>query len=106
MCRYILHPVRTHYACLPCRFTAKHEQFCGGANRTCPHCRGRMIDLGRDFKAPRWGNTLQWRKIEKLVAAGITFDSCGCSGPGPRPRTLSDAKSKLGQRRSDRKRAA
>lgn len=34
-----------------------------------------------------------------LFAAGITFDSCGCNGPGPRPRTLADAKSQLGHRR-------
>lgn len=103
MCRYILHPVKTHFACLPCRYTAKHPPWTEPA---CPRCRTTMIDLGRDFKAPRRGNTLQWRKIATLAAAGITFDSCGCTGPGPRPRTLADTKSQLGQRRSDHKRAA
>jgi hypothetical protein len=38
-----------------------------------------------------------------LVAADITFDSCGCNGPGPRPRTLADAKTQLQQRRTHRK---
>jgi hypothetical protein len=50
-----------------------------------------MADLGKDFKAPRRRNAAQWRKIEILVAAGITFDSCGCSGPGPRPDTWREA---------------
>lgn len=62
-----------------------------------------MVDVGRDFKAPRRANTAQWRKIEMLVEAGIEFDSCGCSGPGYRPRTLSDAKTEMKQRRTDRK---
>lgn len=54
-----------------------------------------MIDAGRDFKAPRKSNTSQWEKVTKLIAAGITFDSCGCTGPGYRPRTLADAKADL-----------
>jgi hypothetical protein len=102
MCRYSMHPSKTHFACLPCRFTAKHwGAYWREPNVHCPHCGGLMIDLGHDFKAPRRGNECQWRKVDMLVAAGITFDSCGCNGPGPRPKTLSDAKSQLHRRRSD-----
>lgn len=58
-----------------------------------------MVDLGRDFHAPRRADDRQWRKVALLVGAGVTFDSCGCTGPGPRPRTLADARSQLGPRR-------
>jgi hypothetical protein len=51
-----------------------------------------MIDLGRDFKAPRRADKNQWRKVELLAKNGITFESCGCTGPGYRPRTLAEAK--------------
>lgn len=92
MCRYAVHPARTHWACLPCRYTSKYN--CGDCTDpvpSCPLCRAKMINLGRDFTAPRRRNDNQWRKIELCVAAGLTFDSCGC-GPGPRPRTLAEAK--------------
>lgn len=95
MCRYACHEYKTHYACFPCRFTAKYEQYCGSATKECPHCRGRMIDLGRDFKAPRRADKNQWRKAELLFGNKIRFRSCGCSGPGYRPRTLADAKADL-----------
>jgi len=51
-----------------------------------------MLDLGRDFAAPRKKADAQWRKLEILVAAGLRFDSCGCAGPGARPRTLGEAR--------------
>lgn len=100
MCRYAVHPAKTHWACLPCRWTSKHPtRWACEDGPHCPRCRSRMVDLGRDFHAPRRADTNQWRKVAMLFAAGITFDSCGCNGPGPRPRTLADAKSQLGHRR-------
>jgi hypothetical protein len=51
-----------------------------------------MIDLGRDFAAPRQNAVRQWRKLEILVAAGWRFESCGCRGPGLRPQTLGQAR--------------
>lgn len=50
-----------------------------------------MVNLGRDFQVPRKRNRKQWRKVELLFRNGIIFDSCGCSGPGWRPRTLLEA---------------
>jgi hypothetical protein len=102
MCRYALHPAKTHFACLPCRYTGKLPQRLDEPPR-CPHCHSGMIDLGKDFKAPRRQNLAQWRKVTLLADAGITFDSCGCSGPGPRPRTLAEAKTQLRLRRTHRK---
>ena len=111
MCRYSMFSrIRTHFACVACRRSAKHPQ---NAAPRCPDCRQPMVELGRDFHAPRRGNLAQWRKIALLVAAGRRavdpryrqdgplFDSCGCGGPGPRPATLSDAKTLLRRRRSD-----
>jgi hypothetical protein len=102
MCRYAgPHgcEYKTHYACLACRYTAKHHWTSKDAGPHCPHCRARMDHLGMDFKAPRRRNSNQWRKVAMLIEAGIRFHSCGCHGPGARPRTLSDAKSQLGRRR-------
>lgn len=90
MCRYALHPTKSHWVCLPCRRTAKSY----GAIR-CSSCRADMHDFGYDFRVPRRADSNQWRKVELLFANKIRFRSCGCSGPGYRPRTLADAKADL-----------
>jgi hypothetical protein len=59
-----------------------------------------MIDLGYDFRVPRRADTNQWRKVALLVENGIRFRSCGCCGPGYRPRTLAEAKAALQRRPS------
>ncbi|MFI7608729.1 hypothetical protein ACIBTV_26775 [Micromonospora sp. NPDC049366] len=112
MCRYAFARYKTHFACLADRRTAKHPP---GAAPRCPDCREPMVDLGRDFHAPRRADGRQWRKLALLVAAGRRavdgryradgplFDSCGCAGPGPRPTTLADAKTLLRRRRADRR---
>lgn len=97
MCRYAQHPVKTHLACLPCRYSVK--AWPRDTAQPCPRCRRPMVDEGRDFKAPRHADVRGWRKVALLNEAGLFFDSCGCSGPGARPRTVADAKSVLGPRR-------
>ena len=79
MCRYIDHNYRTHYACLGCRFTAKHHQ---RPDVRCPHCRSQMVDMGKDFAAPRKADRKGWERLTALVAkhGARLFDSCGC-GP-------------------------
>ena len=59
---------------------------------SCPNCGSGMKPMGHDFQAPRRQNKAQWRKIRLLWEAGIRFNSCGCTGPGERPQTLSEAK--------------
>ncbi|MCL4683107.1 MAG: hypothetical protein KJZ92_17800 [Rhodocyclaceae bacterium] len=49
-----------------------------------------MTNMGLDFHRPRKSDDREWRKIEALVARGVHFSSCGCSGPGFRPRRLAD----------------
>jgi len=92
---------RDHWACLLCRRSVKDY-----LPQDCRRCRQPMIRMGRDFHAPRHADLAQWRKLEILAAAGLLFFSCGCSGPGQRPRTLADAKSQFGRRRSARRRYA
>ena len=100
MCRYSDTNYRTHFVCMACRHAAKFPRRLETAPR-CPSCQAPMLDLGRDFAAPRKNSNAQWRKLEILVAAGVRsgaaersplFDSCGCAGPGPRPRTLGEAR--------------
>jgi len=101
MCRYARfgHPYRTHWACVADRRTFKATW----PAPICPDCRTPMIDMGRDFHAPRRHDLAQWRKLAILVEQGLLFHSCGCTGPGLRPRTLADAKSQFGRRRADRR---
>lgn len=103
MCRYLQHEAKTHWACLPCRWTSKHHPF---RHPSCPLCRTEMVNLGRDFKAPRADDIRQWRKVEALWARGIRFDSCGCNGPGPRPATLAQMRRDDGRTRRRRREEA
>ncbi|WP_431881727.1 hypothetical protein [Micromonospora chalcea] len=105
-------PYKTHYACLADRRSFKHPV---GAAPRCPDCGQLMVEMGRDFHAPRRADRRQWRKIELIVVAGRRafdgryradgppFDGCGCGGPGPRPATLAAAKTALRLRRGDRR---
>lgn len=92
---------RANFACLDCRHVVSSEQHSGPI---CPLCRNPMINMGSAFKAPRKSANLQWRKIERLIAAGLRFTPhCSCCKPWVPVKTLSDVKSQLHQRRSDRK---
>ena len=99
MCRYALHATKSHFVCLPCRRTKKARGYA-----VCTECRKDMIDLGYDFRVPRRGDDNQWRKVALLVKNGVRFRSCGCCGPGYRPRTLADAKADLVVARRPRRR--
>ena len=92
MCRYSDHDYRTHFVCLVDRHAAKYPR---GTAPRCPTCAQPLLDLGRDFQAPRRNAFRQWEKLRLLVARGERFESCGCSGPGPRARTLGEARHPL-----------
>lgn len=49
-----------------------------------------MKNMGLDFKAPRQDDVAQWKKVEILYRNGYAYHSCGCGGPGERPRRLQD----------------
>lgn len=82
MCRNI-DPYPTSWVCVPCRLAFSDT-------RTCPQCRTPMVDAGRDFAAPKRTNTNAWKAVELVLAAGLNYDSCGCTGPGPRPHTKAE----------------
>jgi Ser/Thr protein kinase RdoA (MazF antagonist) len=96
MCRYAIHNYPEHYACFDCRVAVKGAfDQSSETQRRCGRCGGTMTAMGRDFAAPRRLAKNQWRKLEILVGEGVNFASCGCQGPGWRPRTLAEAKSWL-----------
>lgn len=82
MCRYG-GLEKKHMACFNCRIALKNVP-------TCPHCQQPMVSMGLDFKAPKRSEIKQWKKVEILYKNGIRFGGCGCSGPGYRPKELSE----------------
>lgn len=103
MCRYgIYGPYKDQYACFECRKTFKqtsyyelpeHVRPSDPAERVCPcpQCGKPMHNMGLDFKAPKQSDVKQWRKVQLLFEHGFLYHSCGCCGPGYRPRTLKEA---------------
>ncbi|MBI1837559.1 MAG: hypothetical protein HYR91_09880 [Flavobacteriia bacterium] len=89
MCRYSMARYKPHYACFNCRKTFKRKLM-WDINRNekdnieakCPQCSELMANMGLDFESPRKNNLKEWEHIKSLYSVGITFHSCGCSGPG------------------------
>ena len=85
---------KPHYACFDCRKTFKRRLLGDtDSNRKtpiaakCPECGQLMADMGLDFKSPAKDDTKAWQYLRSLYAVGITYHSCGCSGPGYIPAT-------------------
>lgn len=92
MCRYAEKRYKPHLACFACRKSFK-RRLAGdlrhqGASlpARCPQCRGLLANMGLDFKPPKQTDTRAWAALASLFEAGETFHSCGCNGPGYRPR--------------------
>jgi hypothetical protein len=106
MCRYAFHLYKRHYACFQCRKAFKRrfkreERVWGRVKPAfdpndpdlpakCPGCGLLMADMGLDFKAPPRADAKAWSVAESLWEVGFTFHSCGCGGPGYRPRKARD----------------
>ena len=84
MCRYALKPYKRHYACFQCRKAFKRARADKPAR--CPQCRLLMVDMGLDFAPPKMSDLKAWKAAAALYEVGETFHSCGCRGPGYRPR--------------------
>jgi hypothetical protein len=78
--------------CLPCRVSWKLGYEPGAAPRVCPRCRGPLINAGFDLAIPRRRDLAGWRTLAATLRAGVRFFSCGCSGPGYRPRRWSEVR--------------
>jgi len=94
MCRYAMSKYKPHYACFNCRKTFKRKLM-WDINRddkrtveaNCPQCRQFMANMGLDFPSPKKDNIKEWQHIKSLYSVGITYHSCGCTGPGYIPNT-------------------
>jgi len=53
----------------------------------CPQCGELMANMGLDFEAPKQNDIKTWQHIQNLYSVGISFYSCGCTGPGYIPKT-------------------
>lgn len=93
MCRYGMVYYKRHFVCLTCRSSFKrdwqdeHEQ-------PCPCCGAAMIDAGQDLAVPRRRDAAGWKALSVVLKAGLTFHSCGCGGPGFRPRTPAEVRAR------------
>lgn len=91
VCRYGSAAYKEHYACFACRKSWKPLRAAAPGTAppsagVCPECAGPTAAMGLDFQPPRRVDRKAWRAVEALYEVGITFRSCGCSGPGYRPR--------------------
>jgi len=92
VCRYATTRYKKHYACFACHKAFKRR------NKTdvdpsgddhparCPQCGLLMADMGLDFAPPTKEDARAWKTAAQLYEVGETFHSCGCGGPGYRPR--------------------
>lgn len=92
MCRYAFPSYKPHFACFSCRKAFKRRLLKDvdpdGEHRParCPQCGELMAEMGLDFQAPPQSKEKAWRVLRTLWEVGETFHSCGCGGPGYRPR--------------------
>lgn len=85
---------KPHYACFNCRKTFKRRLMVdikkGEASvfeAKCPQCGEFMANMGLDFESPKKDDVKMWEHIKSLFSVGLTFHSCGCSGPGYIPNS-------------------
>ena len=101
MCRYGMQIYKPHFACFYCRKSYKpilasdlHKSTVKDDNglqiASCPQCSRHMKNMGKDFVAPKQHDTEAWKVLEILESRGYIFQTCGCSGPGYRPRRMRD----------------
>jgi hypothetical protein len=107
MCRYALTHYKRHYACFSCRKAFKRRNKADvdpeGEDHParCPQCGLLMADMGLDFAPPKTDDERAWAAAAMLYDVGETFHSCGCGGPGYRPRDPKKLVAFFAERRSE-----
>jgi hypothetical protein len=107
MCRYAIGNYKPHLACFRCRKVYRrrlaHDVGHHGPSKppVCPECAGPVANMGLDFKTPPQDDKKRWQLAEELWTIGETFHSCGCSGPGYRPRDMPAYRAYLVERRGE-----
>lgn len=98
MCRYGINAYKPHYACFECRKTFKRKLMIDidrdfvdweKLSHKCPECGGITANMGLDFESPKKSDLKAWNHVKDLYETGITFHSCGCTGPGYIPKDKS-----------------
>ncbi|WP_239514035.1 hypothetical protein [Streptosporangium sp. 'caverna'] len=92
---------KTSYVCLPCRASYKQPYpGPGHDDRSCPRCAEPLIHVGSAFAAPRRRDVAGWRTLSVLLHAGVRFHKSCCGGPGYRPRTLREVRTRMAHART------
>lgn len=85
---------KPHFACFNCRKTFKRRLMYdiergekSVKEAKCPECGELMANMGLDFESPKKDDVKKWEHIKSLYSVGVTFHSCGCSGPGYIPNS-------------------
>ena len=104
MCRYAFYSYKPHLVCFDCRKMFRRRLLADiksgqkdSIEAKCPQCSGLMASMGLDFKAPPKKDVKAWKYVQNLYAVGITFHSCGCSGPGYIPKNKEEILANLEQ---------
>ncbi|WP_460586118.1 hypothetical protein [Hymenobacter arcticus] len=67
----------------------------------CPECGQLTASMGLDFESPSKDDVKAWHHLCNLYSVGITYHSCGCSGPGYIPATSEAIVDYLGEKLTD-----
>jgi DNA-directed RNA polymerase subunit RPC12/RpoP len=93
---------KCHYACFDCKKSFKRRLMRDigkdekqSVPAKCPQCGHLMANMGKDFEAPKMIDSKAWEHLKSLYSVGITFHSCGCSGPGYIPNSAEQLKKYL-----------
>lgn len=93
MCKYAMTPYKDHYVCFECQKTFKRRLWLDirkgkkeNSPAKCPQCGAQMANMGKDFESPKQKDDKAWKHLQNLYAVGITYFSCGCTGPGYIPQ--------------------
>jgi hypothetical protein len=105
MCRYATTRYKPHFACFTCHKAFKRrlkddvDRAGDDHPARCPQCALLMADMGLDFAPPTIDDEKAWATLAALYSVGETFHSCGCNGPGYRPRDPSQLRSFFEERK-------
>lgn len=82
MCRYTQNYYTGKSVCLTCKTACRTD--------VCVKCKNATVWVGKDFATPKKSDKQGWEAVRATLLAGYNYDSCGCTGPGWRPKNRSE----------------